>query len=288
MGKIMKTMKNVIGSSLLILGMTASVTVFADTGVRFTVHNLSNNNDSNKGLTVSDRNVYSSNVDQVCIFCHTPHNAKPARPLWNKATLTAATNFRLYTSSSTLSPTTRASALTADSPSLLCLGCHDGKTALNVLHNSPTGVVGGAGGSYDASAVLVNYGVTPAARSIQYGYETTFGIMAPANIGGTEGSPASRAEGSNLTDDHPIGFSYYDAWNTSPATKAALHDTGTVDSNSLGKIRFFNGKMECSTCHDPHVNYDPGFGTPAGDPTLRPFLVMSNSASSLCLACHNK
>lgn len=284
----MKTLKIVIGCSLLILGVAASATVFAaTTGVRFTVHNLSNNTDATKGFDTTQKNFYSSNVDQVCIFCHTPHNAKPARPLWNKATLTAATTFKMYTSSATLSPTTKASSLTADSPSLLCLACHDGKTALNVLHNSKVGTDAQPFG-YAAGDILVNAGTSSGVtRSIQY-YAEGLGFKSSMNIGGTEGSPATRAAGDNLTDDHPIGFNYFNAWNTSAATKAALHDTGVVNTNSSGKIRFYNGKLECSSCHDPHVAYDASYGNALADETLRPFLVMSNVGSALCLSCHNK
>ena len=39
-----------------------------------TVHNLSS----------SGPGVFKSlTVDQVCVFCHTPHGAQPASPLWN-------------------------------------------------------------------------------------------------------------------------------------------------------------------------------------------------------------
>lgn len=273
----MKTTKRVIFSSLLILTLAAAASVFAASDVRFTVHNLSNNNDPLKGIDAAGRYFYSSQVDQVCIFCHTPHNASPATPLWNKsASLTTANLFRLYTSSSTLTPTTKASHLTAASPSMLCLGCHDGKTAVNVLHNS---VVGSDATGVYAGERLVDIGGVNSPVTIQ---DFAFGTRAAANLG-SEGTNFSK--GDNLTDDHPIGFNYAAAQSTSPATQAALRDPATIATNTP-RIRFFGGNMECSTCHDPHVKYNPSYG--GGDPTLAPFLVMSNTGSALCLACHNK
>lgn len=283
----MKKLKKVIGSTLLILSVVASATVFAASDVRFTVHNLSNNNNQATGMTFSagpgtTRTFYSSNVDQVCIFCHTPHNSQPAAPLWNKATLAAATNFKLYTSSDSLTPATKLSALTAGSPSLLCLGCHDGKTAINVLHNSSAGVPAATNGApgYAAGDMLVDIAGTYAPRSIQY---FGFGSQAAGNLGASGPSGAALTTGDNLTDDHPIGFVYADAWNVK---QAALNSTGVVATKSSNRVKFFGGKMECSSCHDPHVKYDPTVG--GGDAALRPFLVMSNVGSALCLACHNK
>ena len=52
-------------------------------------------------------------------------------------------------------------------------------------------------------------------------------------------------------------------------TTAALG--GTIASEML-----FGGLVECASCHDPHDNSNA------------PFLVMANTASALCLTCHDK
>ncbi|HMD49188.1 MAG TPA: cytochrome c3 family protein, partial [Bryobacteraceae bacterium] len=44
-------------------------------------------------------------------------------------------------------------------------------------------------------------------------------------------------------------------------------------------VQLVAGKIECTTCHDPHV--------PNNDPALPMFLVRSNSGSAICLACHD-
>lgn len=64
---------------------------------------------------------------QICLVCHTPHNADVAvnnAPLWNHETTTAT--FTPY-SSSTMDATTGQ----PDASSKLCLSCHDGTVAVD-------------------------------------------------------------------------------------------------------------------------------------------------------------
>jgi len=64
---------------------------------------------------------------EVCVFCHTPHNAAPQTPLWNREN--PRTHYRIYESS-----TTDARIDQPSGPSKMCLSCHDGSMALgNVL-----------------------------------------------------------------------------------------------------------------------------------------------------------
>ena len=82
--------------------------------------------------------------------------------------------------------------------------------------------------------------------------------------------------GTDLSNDHPISFTYDDALATADG---GLHAPTTTDSGLGGKITgdmLSAGKLECSSCHDPHSNE---FGS---------FLRKSNAASALCLTCHDK
>jgi predicted CXXCH cytochrome family protein len=211
-----------------------------------------------------------SGVTQVCIFCHTPHNAGRNRLLWNKAS-NAAVNFRLYTSSGSLTSVTKGSQLTSDSPSLLCLSCHDGKTAMNILHNSSNGV--------DAASVVAGYPAGARLIPVSNGGTIAYPMPAPlpdlVNGGDLPDMRLGGTSGSDLTNDHPIGFSYTDA----RAERATgLHDAAGMDSS----IRFFGpkSKVECSTCHNPHIS--------GSNIAYKPFLVKSNAQSALCLTCHDK
>jgi predicted CXXCH cytochrome family protein len=64
---------------------------------------------------------------RICVFCHTPHNATPDTPLWNKEL--QPQNYTFYTSS-TLKSTV---PLQPTGPTKLCLSCHDGTIALGTV-----------------------------------------------------------------------------------------------------------------------------------------------------------
>lgn len=77
--------------------------------------------------------------------------------------------------------------------------------------------------------------------------------------------------GTDLSDDHPVSFAYTSSLPT-------LHAGELVDPSALiGKVKLdASGRMQCTTCHDPHDN------------TNGQFLVMPNTASALCQTCHLK
>ena len=281
-----------VGASLVMASA-----VFAGAGnVVYTVHNMSSTNPG--GL---NRYIASNNETQICIFCHTPHNGRPAVPLWNRVMPGQA--FNMYTSSSSLSPA--AKAVTAPGPeSLLCLSCHDGRTAVNVLHhakNSATETATGSGGNIEYIVDIggtYNAADTPANthEGLASGVGLAMGAFGFANYGPNIGKLNDGSDindsiyGGNLMDDHPISFSYNAAQGSKPTQ---LNDIGVVKSKSSNAIRFFgsDNKLECSSCHDPHIPYGMdrmGTLTGVGSTDLRPFLVMANTGSAMCLACHNK
>ncbi|PWU14676.1 MAG: hypothetical protein C5B50_16870 [Verrucomicrobia bacterium] len=74
--------------------------------------------------------------------------------------------------------------------------------------------------------------------------------------------------GTDLSGDHPISFVY--------DPNLATADPGVQDPSAIDKRLKLDSlqKMQCVTCHDPH---DDQYGS---------FLVMDNTGSALCLACH--
>ena len=112
------------------------------------------------------------------------------------------------------------------------------------------------------------------------------GTLGMENFGGTTGGVANLIVGpANLTkdisDDHPVGFTYDDALAT--ADGALWPPTTTVSGISaadhIDDDMLFGGgndQLECASCHDVH------------DPTNTPFLRKANTNSDLCLTCHNK
>jgi predicted CXXCH cytochrome family protein len=95
-----------------------AATAVADESVVNSKHDLS---------ARSPNRIRAVEEDEVCIFCHAPHNAAPQTPLWNREN--PRVFYRIYQSS-----TTDARIDQPSGPSKMCLSCHDGSMALgNVL-----------------------------------------------------------------------------------------------------------------------------------------------------------
>ena len=84
---------------------------------------------------------------QICIFCHTPHNALNTAgvPLWNHASSTAT--YTVYSS-----PTMNATVGQPGASSKLCLSCHDGTVAVD-SYGGRTGTVTITGGANFGTAL---------------------------------------------------------------------------------------------------------------------------------------
>lgn len=248
----------VTAASLLVMFITIFAMVAWAKGpanVSNTIHNLSTTAPTASATYPFGSPYTSDNVTQVCVFCHTPHGGRLEGPLWNR-NLPAATGFFTHYSSYTLSNSViGASGRAVGDESRLCLACHDGSATLNHLINPPNEI-----------------GANPVVLGSNY-------IVADVNVQmGVIG---------NLSDDHPISFSYDAVVGQSlyGATGERPGEIHTTDEAIFSGVRFFgaNNRVECSSCHDPHVDY-----TAAGNPAYAPFLIKPNAGSNLCLACHNK
>lgn len=269
-------------------------------GVRYTRHNLANWN------TNADH-FRSTNVNEVCVFCHTPHMAS-GWPLWNKDVTeridrttgqSTPVTFLAYTTNYTPMPTQ------LGYETLLCMSCHDGISSMGVLHNNPNSVgeginninfIGDADQIGDISSFDTNgFRLTGFAdigdasvfigpglpgfqdrASSAYQYYQTYGMMfAPykdPNTGELLGNTA----------DHPISINY-DAVVSNPSSAGKFQPKAATGLPFFGSDK---SQLECSTCHDPHVNYvDTSAG---GDPRYKPFLTAPNASSALCFRCHIK
>ena len=114
--------------------------------------------------------------------------------------------------------------------SKLCLSCHDGTVALGMTQRQKANVA--------------------------------------SRAASTRMAPGRAVLGTDLSDDHPISFSY----DTSLSSGAQLKDRALLNE----QVRLdANGQVQCTSCHDPH-NDQNGM-----------FLVQNNYASGLCLNCHD-
>jgi len=74
--------------------------------------------------------IHALTEEQICIFCHAPHNATGQPPLWNR--YMPPTHYRIYESS-----TLDAHMDQPSGPSKMCLSCHDGSLAIGLVASRP-------------------------------------------------------------------------------------------------------------------------------------------------------
>ena len=214
---------------------------------------------------------------ELCVYCHTPHAANSAfdgAPLWNKAATAAGTTYRLYgaSTSGTAGSTIAGTAVgdvngSLSSPSLACLSCHDGVSAVNSIVNAP-----GSGMRTITGGTLIS----------------TF------SYGGNIGAGDNTAANVDMANDHPVSIVYtpgaaslkpVDTVLTNWVGANNITNTATATSGYISEL-LRNAKVECSSCHDPHNGYADQSGD-ASNPQVN-YLRHTNNASALCLGCHDK
>jgi len=244
-------------------------------------HNLSAQNTA-AGITYRaiDDAVNNPGGQQICIFCHTPHNSQPQGPLWNRRDTTQI--FARYTSNTLQIKNLAASqySVTGDSlgqpngSSRLCLSCHDGVTGLgDVLRSGQMGQIQMLSGnnnitgvaSFHPSTNKMKVGHHPVSFvfATSFDYKTQLGTMIGLNPGVFK-----------LPAQVP---------NPEMAAKVKLQDSK----------RDSRGWMQCTTCHDPHQNMGNDSVTypPAFTRKITPFWVYSGASAvtghdAVCTSCH--
>lgn len=234
----------------------------------------------NLGTSSSAGFNQTGGTGEICVFCHTPHaaNTTAKAPLWNKGL--PSSTYTLYASSTM----DNAAGITVGPGgiSLACLSCHDGSQAMDNVVNAP-----GSGGYTSGGARMS-------------------GTWSGARVGAGTGLMTNAGTfismlGTDLSNDHPIGIPYCGNAPSGAVTMSACTDpdffTYAINANgtsggyvnrsgsAAGKDKtdmylYANSgggtlMVECASCHDPH----------SGNAT---FLRVSNSASTVCLTCHNK
>jgi predicted CXXCH cytochrome family protein len=215
-------------------------------GVADTKHNLSTSK-------IAAAEIYSTDQTEICVFCHTPHNALKNSgatnylPLWNH-TLSGTTSYGTYTSV-TMNATTSdigEATLAGATTSHLCLSCHDGTVAVNSFNRAST---------INSTTTMAGAGQTAGKISAGRG----------SNLG------------TDLSNDHPINFTYDAALVT--ADKGTAAAASLKDPGALTGVKLFNNTVQCASCHDPHTSQDA-----SGKGLVR----VTMNSSQLCTSCHIK
>jgi hypothetical protein len=232
-------MKNArtIGLVMLIVVLATSMSFAARPSKNTMVNSLHDLRSTLKGASFT-----------LCNFCHVAHKTvADTYPsyigplLWNH-TLSAKTTYGVYTSGTFAAYGTDIADLgtlngAGYSTSNLCLSCHDGTIAVDSWYAPVTGS---------------SYKPLPG---------NTFFMPTASTI-------------TDLTNTHPVNFTYYNAPWLSAAGVLAPANSSSVDG--AGVIPLENGKMQCWTCHDAHNGasaiFEQNFPTQA--------------SGSFCTYCH--
>ena len=210
--------------------------------------------------------IRASEEQQICIFCHTPHNSAPITPLWNRNVPMNA-----YTVYSSNSLQARPGQPTGSSK--LCLSCHDGTIALgSVLSRSqaiqmvggmttlPPGAKSNLGTDLsDDHPVSFRYDTILAARNTKLRPPTNLPQQVKLDHSG-------EMQCTSCHDAHNDQFGKFLVMDNSRSQLCtSCHNQGqtTVAAHS-----------DCAGCHQQHT-------APSG-----PYLLVGQTVTDTCVTCH--
>ena len=233
----------------------------AEADVARTTHNLS---------AAGPGPVKSSRGTEVCVFCHTPHNANPSRALWNQRL--PGTTYRLYSSS-----TLKATLNQPTGSSRLCLSCHDGTVALGLLRVPPAAGAPGLSSLTGRGSLGTDLSDD---HPVSFVYDARLALargelLPPASL--PKSLPLDQTQQLQCTTchdphDNTLG-QFLRMSNRTSAMCTVCHTIGPWASSSHAKST--SAERGCAACHQPHG---------AAHPTR---LLAEAQESRVCLVCHN-
>jgi predicted CXXCH cytochrome family protein len=228
--------------------------------VIYTPHNLSA---SGPGA------VRASGEDEVCVFCHTPHNSAPVQPLWNRSSSTSL--YTVYRSDSLKSEPGQPTG-----SSKLCLSCHDGTIALGSV-TSRNQVIHMSGGITTLPAGRTNLGTDLSDdHPISFRYDSVLVNKNP-KLADPGSLPAALRLDHNrelqCTTCHDAHNNTHGSFLTMSNENAAM--CRSCHTMSAGTHGGGSSHTDCASCHQPHT-------APSG-----PHLLTGQRVSVTCLSCHD-
>ena len=232
----------------------------ADDPILGSKHDFTGLND--RAGVVAMSGVAFSDYGYSCVYCHIPPEEAGAQPSdfggivdWNRF-IPATENYQFYSQTGSHSLDTTPNRLNPISK--LCLSCHDGTMALDMLVFKPA--------TYDPLADTAMHMRLNASDDIESCGKCHNGDVAH-NIG-------VKVLGTDLRNDHPISMQYAGLGWKDPDFRPPPVPDELNNSQFNNGVKLYNGNVECMTCHNVH------------DPS-REVLLRAN-AETLCFTCHLK
>ncbi len=214
-------------------------------GIRDSKHNLS----SSLSKWPGKFSIRAVEETEICIFCHTPHNAYPTQPLWNH--FPSSATYILYNS-----PTLKSPSLPIDGYSKLCLSCHDGTVAVGEVLSKWYDILMEITPCIDDSGKLV------------------------------EGEGCTGYLGTDLSGGHPISIIYDESLvslRNSASDVTFCYLNSPPNRQTELDVRIFPTQggfgVQCPSCHDPHGG--------SGDLTAPP-MWRKTTYQEVCDVCHQE
>lgn len=204
--------------------------------------------------------------NEVCIFCHAPHNAAPVRPLWNRAMPTEA--YSIYTSRALVAQPGQPTGA-----SKMCLSCHDGTIALGavVSRDLPIAMAGGVttiptGPAHIGTDLRDDH-------PISFSFDSSLTsqnqhLRNPSTLPGqVQLDPNGELQ---CTSCHEAHDNAYGGFLVMPNAASEL----CMSCHNMGQTTVL-AHATCSACHQPHT-------APSG-----PYLLRATNVTDSCLRCHD-
>lgn len=184
---------------------------------------------------------------------------------------------------------------------VMCHAPHNANSTVGVLWNHDVSAVASYT-TYASNTKSATIGQPGALSKLCLScHDGTVAIMAYGGaVGGmtmidASGATARSVIGVDLSNDHPIGFTY-DAALVAADTPTRLHavtDAVTVGSTktksgNINSLLLFGGKLECPSCHDVHNKFTVANPDPNVAGQSLGLLRVTMAASKLCTTCHIK
>ena len=224
----------------------------ADDPILGSKHDFTGLND--RAGVVAMSGVAFSDYGYSCVYCHIPPEEAGAVPAdfggidgWNRY-VPALSNFKLYDSRDMNSKTGEPNPI-----SMLCLSCHDGTMAVDMVVFKPA--------AFDP--------IADDAMHMRLNAEDNIESCGKCHNGDIAHDIVSKVLGTDLRNDHPISMQYAGI----AFEDADFRPPDNPDGFNNG-VKLYNGQVECMTCHNVH------------DPSRE--LLLRANAEVLCFTCHAK